>query len=249
MKIIVLGSGVCVPTPERCQSSYYVQTCSNKFIFDMGEGALHRIAQKNIDIFDIDGVFFSHFHVDHSSDFVPFLFSLNTHPEKKREKNLIVAGPKGINEWIEGLYSLFGEYLKPKTFSLEAKEFTDMGTLNFGKDSIKVIPVKHCEDSVGFRLESASGKIVSYTGDSGYCKELEVLGDRADCYIMECSYPDREKEYHLNAENLLKIAKNSRCKKVVITHIYPQFYDFDFSEYFDGAIEYCKAEDLMEIEL
>jgi len=245
IKLILLGTGVCVPTPKRCQSSYFVQTAENVFIFDMGEGALHRMAQVGIDIFEIDAVFFSHMHVDHNSDFIPFLFSLNVHPKRKRKKDLAVIGPYGLKSWINGLSDLYGDYMIPNDFKLIIKEVKDSAFF-IGEDKIISLSVKHCENAVGYRIET-NNKIFAYSGDSGYCENLVKLGENADIYLMECSYPNARKETHLDLESVKEIIYNTNCRKAVLTHIYPQYEDFDFESYlsdFEGR--FVIANDLME---
>ena len=118
MKLIILGSGVCVPTKDRCQPSYFLKTEDHSFLFDIGEGSLHRMAQAEIDYFSIDGIFLSHLHCDHTSELVPFLFATNNNYRQKRKKRLFIAGPVSTKKWIEGLFRVYGRHIVLQDLSL-----------------------------------------------------------------------------------------------------------------------------------
>jgi len=250
MKLTILGTGVCVPVSGRCQSSYYLKTLESSFIFDMGGGAMYRMAQKKIDIFSIDSIFFSHLHADHSSDFVSFMFSTNTHPEKKREKKLYIIGPRGTKKWVNGIFEVFGPHVRAQGYECEIIEMLE-GRFIIGSSVIKTFPVYHSEGAIGFRVEDKDGKVFAYSGDTGYGENLMKLGEKADVFLLECSFPDRVIEKHLNMEQALRIAVKSQCKKLILTHIYPEFEDYDFtgalSEDFSGEI--IRARDLMDIDI
>ena len=61
MKLTVLGSGTFIPTLNRQNSSYLLQDGENNFVIDFGRGAINRLMEAGITIFEIDRIFITHF--------------------------------------------------------------------------------------------------------------------------------------------------------------------------------------------
>jgi len=65
MKIIVLGSGTCVPSIERSSPGYLVETDERLFLVDCGSGSLRRVVKAGRDFRDVDAILITHAHPDH----------------------------------------------------------------------------------------------------------------------------------------------------------------------------------------
>ena len=96
MKLIILGSGTCVPSIERASPSSLLEIGNKKILLDMGAGSLRQLAKVDpIYYRKIDIVYFSHRHTDHTADLLPLIQALNWTPGFTRKKDLyIVAHPK-----------------------------------------------------------------------------------------------------------------------------------------------------------
>ena len=71
MRITALGTGMPNQTKQAVSISYYVELGNgDKFIFDIGSGAMNNLFSLRPDFSKVDKVFASHLHVDHVGDFM-----------------------------------------------------------------------------------------------------------------------------------------------------------------------------------
>ncbi|KHE92622.1 MAG: hypothetical protein SCABRO_01623, partial [Candidatus Scalindua brodae] len=122
------------------------------------------------------------------------------------------------------------------------------GHLDFEDFKLTSSLINHHEGSLAYRVESKEGKSIVYSGDTDYCKNIVDLARDVDVLLLECSYPKHIKvDGHLNSTLAGKVARESNCKKLILTHFYPICDDYDIlgecREEFSGEI--VLAEDLM----
>ena len=166
--------------------------------------------------------------------FFPRMMSL-----EKNEEKILRAGIKMPATTKEKTYRLFIEETSEKPLS-----FQDMKI--FSK------PMAHISDSVGYRTNFNDGKSIAVSGDTDYCQNIIDLAFEVDLLILECSFPDEKKvEGHLTPSLAGRIASESRCKKLLLTHFYPICDQFDIlkqcRQVYDG--ETILGEDLMRIKI
>ena len=82
--------------------------------------------------------------------------------------------------------------------------------------------MSHREESIGIRVEER-GKSIVFSGDTGYTPALADLAANADLLIVECAFPERKMEGHLNLETLLPIIRRANPKRVILSHLYPEW--------------------------
>ena len=73
--VTILGSGTCVPSLKRSSCSVLMQIGGSRLLFDSGPGTMRRLLEAQTTIFEISHIFYSHFHPDHTGEFVPFIFA------------------------------------------------------------------------------------------------------------------------------------------------------------------------------
>ena len=66
MRVLFLGTGTPRLDIERFSQSILIESGDVKLLFDVGRGAAIRMSQANIPIQDIDKVFLTHLHSDHT---------------------------------------------------------------------------------------------------------------------------------------------------------------------------------------
>ncbi|MGB9553830.1 MAG: MBL fold metallo-hydrolase, partial [bacterium] len=250
INVIILGSGTCVPSIRRSSPALLVCCMGKVLLLDAGSGTMRRLAEVGISIHDIDLIFLSHFHPDHCADLVPFLFATKYAFSQQRTRELHLMGGAGLHNLLSGFKKIFGKWIAPEGYHLHLHEAK--GTVHLENVTLKTLPLTHSESSIGLRMEIPGDKAVVYSGDTDYCKNIVDLAQHADLLILECSLPETMKvEGHLSPSLAGRIAQESRCKRLLLTHFYPPCDEHDLIEEakreFSGEV--ILAEDLMKIEV
>ncbi len=221
MELIILGSGTAVPSARRGASGLVMVVGDEPVLFDSGPGTLQRLAGAGVDCRRLERVFYTHLHPDHTAELVPLLF-LFRNPDYLRDKDLTITGPTGFEEFYRKLHDTYGRWAAAEGYELRIKEVLN-SELDAGGYRVKSREVLHTEYSVGYRLEDSSGSSIAYSGDTAYCRGIVELGAGADILVLECSFPDGVKSAdHLTPSGAGRIATETGCELLVLTHFYPQ---------------------------
>ncbi len=252
--VTILGSGTCVPSLKRSSCAILLEIGETKLLFDSGPGTMHRLLNAGIEIFDIDVIFFSHFHPDHTGELVPFIFATKYPDSSRRNKVLTITGGKGFINFINRLKAVYGDWLDLPEGMLRFLEFSGNGldSRQFASFSVKTLPMNHREESLGYRITNAKGKSIVYSGDTDTNENLVSLATDADLLICESAMPDTLKvPGHLTPSLAGDMAARAHVKKLVLTHLYPECDQFDLTaqcrKTYQGPL--LIAEDLMRIEV
>ena len=240
MKIIILGSGTCIPSKKRGSPGYYLEIGGQKMLIDPGSGTLHRLGVIDVKIEVISTIFFSHSHVDHTADLIPILFAKKNLHEFSRQDDIYLYGFKGFKNYFKKLCSIYEPWIISQDYNIFVNEF-NTEAISFKNWSLSIKKVEHSQESVGFRFIENS-KIFTFSGDSDYCKNLVELSRDADLAILECSFPESMGcQNHLTPVKAGKIASEAGVKKLVLTHLYPICDSFNIIEeckkVFPGKVE------------
>jgi len=249
-QLIIIGSGTGVPSLRRGSPGLVFLSDSSTVLIDSGSGTLRRMLEAGITYQNIDLLLYTHIHPDHVIDLVPILFA-NKYGDAPREKELICLGGPGFKRYFNKLKRTYGSWIESQAYRLSIKEATSR-PLRFRNMKILSKPMAHISESVGYRIELKSGKSIAVSGDTDYCANLIDLASGVDLLVLECSFPDEKKvEGHLTPSLAGRIASESRCKRLLLTHFYPICDQFDIlqacSKVFPGEV--VLGEDLMRIDL
>ena len=249
MKITIIGSGTAVPRPDRASPCLMIETKESTILCDTGPGTMRQLVRAGKALNDIDLIIYSHFHIDHIADLIPFVFASKYTPGQFRTRDITIMGHHGIKKLFFDLTQAYGKWIIPENFQIKWIE-TKKSVFQFNDVSIKTIPVNHIDSSIAVRIEDSNAKSVAYSGDTDYCCEIVQLGLNSDLLILECSFPENMKcEGHLIPSLAGKIASEAQCKKLLLTHFYPPCDQADIlgpaRKEYQGEI--IKAEDLMQI--
>jgi ribonuclease BN (tRNA processing enzyme) len=253
MKLTMLGSGTCVPYTERGSSGHAVELPGARMLLDCGSGTTWRLARAGISYLDIDHIFLSHLHPDHTGDLVPFLFAtkyaFGSPYGSRREKPLALWGGPGFANFFDALRSAYEDWILPEGLSVDE---IGEGTRNFGWFSLTAVSVPHIESSLALRID-AGGKSLVYSGDTDYSEALIELARGADALVIECALPDEESKRsgHLTPGEVINIANGSGAKRVIVTHLYPVCDEMKVVERIRKGVnaEVIEARDLLQIEI
>ncbi len=249
-EVIILGSGTGVPSVRRGSPGLLFVTENTKALIDSGSGTLRRILEAGVDYRDIDVILYTHIHPDHTADLVPYLFACKyaSHP---RQKDLLFIGGPGFHDHFERLKAIYASWIEAPSYRLTVKEISETA-FSFHDFAIDSKPMNHLPSSLGYRVKSTDGKAVVVSGDTDYCSNIVALGRDAGLLILECSFPDDKKvEGHLTPSLAGRIAAEAGCKRLLLTHLYPECDEVDILEHcrkrYTGEI--IVSEDLMRIRI
>ncbi|GJQ60878.1 MAG: MBL fold metallo-hydrolase [Candidatus Scalindua sp. AMX11] len=248
MQLTILGSGTSIVTARRGPSGYLLRINDKNLLLDSGSGSLRKIVESSVSIGEIDYAIYTHFHPDHTVDMISLLFAFMI-PGENKPKTLTLIGPTGMREFYQNLSKNFNHLLEPKGYNLVIVELTD-SFREFEDFKITSSRVKHTENSVAYRFDTRRGESLVYSGDTDYCKNIVHLAKDVNALLLECSHPKQLKvDGHLNSSLAGRVARESHCRKLILTHFYPICDKYDIfgqcKEEFGGEI--IIAEDLMKI--
>ena len=255
LKVVILGSGSCVPSYKRFPSSYFFYPFGLKenWLVDIGEGALFRLSEAEISYREIDRIFIRHTHPDHIGALIPLLLALKYTPGFKRHKPLYIYGPEDVGNYLQ-MHLDFSPYLQ-SNFPMKFISLFPDKEIKIGNIPLKTKGMKHFNATLGYRWRI--GKcVVVYGGDGGFSEALIQLASEADFLILESSYSsDKNITGHLTTKEAGEIAKEARAKRLMLTHFYPEVANMNDGEIksearssgYEGEI--IVAKDLMTLQV
>jgi len=232
MRLTVLGSGTSVPHPRRSASAYWVEAEGGTLLLDCSGPAVHRMAEEGCDWAALDAVWVSHFHLDHVGGLAPFLFGTRYAPQTVgRRKPFTVFGPRGTERLLRrfdeaGDYGLFKQ---PFPFAVrEVAPRAEFELLPGLRGTTLSTP--HTSESLALRLNDAGGTSLVYTSDTGFTEALAGFARAADMFLMECSFfRSKPVKLHLELSEALELARLSGARRVMLSHLYPEWDGIDLA--------------------
>ena len=220
--ITVLGSGSCVPLPERYPAAYFLRTSviRENWLVDIGPGSLKHLSDAGGFYKDIDSVFISHIHPDHISDLLPLLQALNYTPNFVRRKPLFVYGSEDVEKYLRCNLEL--ALSVREDFPLQVIVLCDNMEVNRKHWSLRVRRLRHSTITLGFRWD-LKGCTLVYGADTEICDELVELAKGADLLILESSFTRTNPQPgHLTTFQAGEIAGAANVKRLLLSHFYPE---------------------------
>jgi ribonuclease Z len=206
MRITALGTGMPNQTKKAVSISYYVELGNgDKFLFDIGSGAMGNLFSLRPDFSKIDKVFASHLHVDHVGDFMGLHIGSWL---SGRYTPIHVYGPSGATPelgtktFIEGMKKAYQWDIATRTGALpDAGGQIEVHEFNYLQENevvyqengvtIRSWPAIHSLDgSVSYSLEWSGLKYV-FGGDTYPNKWYMKFAAGADVASHECFLPPK----------------------------------------------------------
>lgn len=238
IQITVVGSGTAIPAPDHSPASVLLQSLDFTALMDIGPGTISKLPQYGLDAFELENIFISHLHPDHTLDLVTFFMICDFASGKRADIPINLIGCEGLEEFINQLMAVFPDIDLP-SFGMN---ITEVNEEKIAVDGVRISTVLsgHTETSVSFRLDFKNSSIV-YTGDCVRNTRLTALCDKADLLISECSFPeDQVTEDHMNAQTLGEMAEIAKVKQLLVTHQYPPALKVNLAEqikkYYSGPV-------------
>ena len=220
MQVTVLGAGDAFASGGRRQSAYLVSSSSATFLMDAGPTVLAALKDAGERSDDVDFVLLSHLHGDHFGG-LPFMIMEYLY-ERPRSRELLIAGPAGTESRVMDLFrAMYKETsAKPLTFPLRFHTLVAGRDEQFGAVAIEPFAVPHQlkEPSLGLKVR-VDGKIVLYSGDSGWTEEFVRRTTDVDLFLCECCYWETNVDFHINYPQFRANRPRIGARRVVLSHL------------------------------
>src|SRR5215813_4538469 len=237
----VLGSGGPELQDKRAMSSYLVwENGQARVLIDAGGGSALRFGESGAQMSQLDAILFTHFHVDHSSDFAALIKSSWF---EGRKRPLPIYGPPGndfmpaTTEFVSdlfgtkrGAYRYLGKLLasgKEGSYKLQphsvGASWTPVAVFRSGDLEVSAVRVAHGTiPALAWRVE-AGGKVIVFSGDTnGEGVSLVRLARDADLFIAHNAVPEGasgpERRAHMPPSVIGRIAKEADVKRLLLSH-------------------------------
>jgi ribonuclease BN (tRNA processing enzyme) len=220
MRLTIIGCGDAFGAGGRLQTSFHVRTGSSSVLIDCGTSTLIGMRRLGLDPAEIDAVFVSHLHGDHFGG-LPWLL-IDAEFVIKRTRPLLVFGPRGI----EARFRTLAEAVYPAvttgegTFQFTFVEYEERAPVEIAGISVTPFEVHHPSGAPPYALRFAlEGKVVAFTGDTGWVDALYDVARGNDLFITECFQYDVVMPIHLDYQTIDANYAKLGAKRVLLTHM------------------------------
>lgn len=223
MELTVLGKyGPYGKAGVGAASGYLVTDGDFKILCDMGSGVLSRLINA-VDVRQLDGIYISHLHYDHTSDLLPFRYLL-----EEIEKPVTIYTHRENSEWYNILFN------HPLFNMVDTDENTVLDVRGVKMEFFKM---NHAITDYAVKF-TGSGKLL-YTGDTAYTDAIIDAGKDCDVILADCSKPTHFIGAHMTADKAI-ILQEKTGARVIATHLSP---DYTPEEIFEGKENIYIAEE------
>ncbi|MFY0542693.1 MBL fold metallo-hydrolase [Brevibacillus sp. H7] len=216
MRVTVLGCQSPYPGPGGATPGYLVETKNLSLLLDCGSGVISQLG-KYRPLYQLDAVILSHYHHDHIADTGVLQYGMMVHQlfgDRPQDQPLPIYGPRDP-EVSEGNMS----YRQATSFH----PIDENTSLRLGDAILTFLRTDHAVPCFAVKIE-ADGKTLVYGADSGPNTAWEDFAVRADLFICEGTYLDRNKPSqpngHLSVRQAAEVAEKLQCRSLMVTHLY-----------------------------
>ena len=219
MRLTVIGCGDAFGAGAQLQTSFQVEHERGTFLIDCGTSTLIGMRRLGLDPAAVDMVCVTHLHGDHFGG-LPWLL-IDAQYVTKRTRPLIVTGPRGIEQrFLTAAEALYPDATKNcHCFDLKFMEY-DEGSLDIDGITVTPFEVIHPSGAPPYALRfGIDGKILAFSGDSGWTENLCHAANGADLFISECFQYDVTLPIHLDYKTIEANYDRLGAKQTLLTHM------------------------------
>jgi ribonuclease BN (tRNA processing enzyme) len=224
IRLTVLGACGTYPSAGRACSGYLLEASSGersaKVWIDTGSGTLANLLRYTT-LPEVDAIWLSHLHVDHSSDLPVAYYALRYGDYDPPPKPVPVYGPAGWAERMAGFIQTESPPAIEEAFQVH--ELHDRERVHLGPLDLTAVATAHSVETYGVRA-SAPGVTLAYSADSGPSDALSELADSAHLFLCEASWmswPEGANPIHMTPALAGEWAARSGVRGLALTHLRP----------------------------
>lgn len=202
---VTLGTqGGPIPTSTRSQPANAIVRGDGAItLVDVGDGAVEQLTRAGYDLRNVDTVFLSHLHFDHTAG---MLGVLGLRYQARLQNPVRIYGPPGTRDFVAGLvaslkpfgeggFGIVGEQFPDPALGVIVTELADGSEVTVGSMTVRAVQNTHYSfpagsdldkrfKSLSYRFNTPDRSIV-FTGDTGPSEAVTALADRADLLVTE----------------------------------------------------------------
>jgi ribonuclease BN (tRNA processing enzyme) len=220
MRLTIIGCGDAFGAGGRFNTCFHVRAGAATFLIDCGASTLIGMRRLGLPPGDIDTVFITHLHGDHFGG-LAFLL-IDAQHVSKRTRPLVVTGPKGIEARFVAATEAFypGATKSKRAFELSFIEYQERKPLQVGGVTVTPFEVKHPSGTPPYALRfDLDGKVLAFTGDTGWTESVCDSAQGADLLISECFQYDVRLDIHLDYKTIDANYARLGAKHILLTHM------------------------------
>lgn len=218
IQLTILGSSTPYPSVDNPCSGYLVRTESTKIWIDAGTGTLGPL-QQHVDLIDLDAIWISHLHADHSADLLTAFYAL-VFADVHRATPIPLYGPPGIAQRLAD-YLTNGATRAPIATAFQIHEIHDGHEAQVGDLALTTRAVAHGIPAFAVRVATGSASLV-FSGDTAPCASLTELAMNCDALLCESEStapPQDELQVHHTPEDTGRTATAANAGRLIVTHV------------------------------
>lgn len=190
--------------------------------------ALPQLRRAGLTAAQIDAVFVSHFHADHTFGWPFLLLEMLRH---RGDRPLYVVGPPNIEAYLGEMMAVGGveDVRDAAAAALDLRyvevdcTLQDAADVRFRAIEVEHVPTLRC---FGFLIE-LDGQTLGYSGDTRPCAGLDELASSSDTLVLECNgrhpWPT-----HMDVESVRALQARFPDVRLVLSHLGGDVHGSDF---------------------